>query len=231
MTLSDYDDDSEDDIIHSGEIELAQRDSSDERNEQTEPISVPTQPGRSHRYERRDRYEYVDLSVQAPKDISSKITTSNVIGDASSRTLRNRNANLATVPLNFTDATKVSAERSNWNEAIQRELDSLQKRGTFGEPVELPNGARSKGCKWVFTKKFHTDGTLDKYKARLVAQGFSQRQGNEIFAPVAHIAAIRIVLPLAVHKGLSLATVDVSNAYLYSDLKLTEPWLYLLLIL
>ena len=72
-------------------------------------------------------------------------------------------------------------------------------------------------CKWVFRTKFKADGPLDKYKARLVAEGFKQIPGVdffETFSPVVKVSTIRIVFTLAVSKGWNIQHIDVSNAFL-----------------
>ena len=66
--------------------------------------------------------------------------------------------------------------------------------------VELPNGRKPIGSKWVFKKKLNTTGKVEKYKARLVAKGYSQVEGidfGEIFSPIAKMTSIRFILSLA----------------------------------
>lgn len=72
-----------------------------------------------------------------------------------------------------------------WLEAALKEIQALVENGTF-ELVELPEGAKAIGSRWVFKVKRNADGSIERYKARLVAQGFSQRPGSdyhETFAP------------------------------------------------
>ena len=66
---------------------------------------------------------------------------------------------------------------SKWKDAIQVELDSLAKRKVFGPVVRTPEGVKPIGYRWVFVQKTNENGEVVRYKARLVAQGFSQRPG------------------------------------------------------
>ncbi|KAL0451458.1 UNVERIFIED_CONTAM: Retrovirus-related Pol polyprotein from transposon TNT 1-94 [Sesamum latifolium] len=76
-----------------------------------------------------------------------------------------------------------------WKEAMNEEMKSLHKNSTW-EIVDLPEGKKPVGCRWVFTIKYKADGTIERYKARLVAKGYTQTYGidyMETFAPVAKI--------------------------------------------
>jgi hypothetical protein len=75
------------------------------------------------------------------------------------------------------------------------------------------------GTKWVFKNKQGEDGEVVRNKARFVAQGYSRMEGldfREIFAPVAHLETIRILLAFAASKGFKLYQMDVKNAFLNS---------------
>lgn len=114
-------------------------------------------------------------------------------------------------------------ERQKWWEAALSEIQSLVENGTF-ELVELPRGAKAIGSRWVFKVKRNADGSIERYKARLVAQGFSQRPGSdyhETFAPTPRWAALRAVLVLAAFEDLYLESVDISSAFLNGTLKET----------
>lgn len=88
--------------------------------------------------------------------------------------------------------------------------------------VELPEGKQAVGLKWIFKSKYDADGVLLKRKARLVAKGYSQREGvdfDEVFAPVARMETIRILLALGAHKGWPIYQLDVKSAFLNGDLQ------------
>ncbi|GJY31074.1 ribonuclease H-like domain-containing protein [Tanacetum coccineum] len=80
---------------------------------------------------------------------------------------------------------------------------------------------------WLFKHKFHADGTLSRYKARLVTNGSSQQLGvdsDETFSPVVKPATIRTVLSLAVSRKWPIHQLDVKNSFLNGDLSETRSW-------
>jgi hypothetical protein len=90
------------------------------------------------------------------------------------------------------------------------------------EIVKLPPGKRAIGSRWFMKVKFNADGSLDRYKARMVAKGYSQRPGfdfKETFAPTVRYSTIRIILAIAALEDLELRSVDISHAYLNGDLE------------
>ncbi|KAL7278649.1 hypothetical protein ACG7TL_007650 [Trametes sanguinea] len=112
-------------------------------------------------------------------------------------------------------------ERDRWLRAAQDEIQSLVENRTF-ELVQLPPGRKAIGSRWVFRVKRNADGSIERYKGRLVAKGFSQRPGfdyNETFAPTPKWASIRAILALAALEDLELESVDISSAYLNGELK------------
>ncbi|GKA11611.1 putative ribonuclease H-like domain-containing protein [Tanacetum coccineum] len=109
----------------------------------------------------------------------------------------------------------------SWIEAMQEELlqFKLQEVWTL---VDLPNGKRAIGTKWVFRNKKDERGIVIKNKARLVAQGYTQEEGidyDEVFAPVARIEAIRLFLAYASFKDFVVYQMDVKSAFLYGKIK------------
>ena len=104
---------------------------------------------------------------------------------------------------------------------MKEELLSLQKNKTW-ELVHLPRGKKAVGCKWVFTVKQTPEGKVDRYKARLVARGYSQTYGidyDETFAPVAKIGTMRTLISCAANFGWPLHQLDVKNIFLHGDLQ------------
>ncbi|GJY12744.1 putative ribonuclease H-like domain-containing protein [Tanacetum coccineum] len=106
-------------------------------------------------------------------------------------------------------------------EAMQEKLlqFKLQEVWTL---VELPNGKRAIGTKWVFINKKDERGVMIKNKARLVAQGYTQEEGidyDEVFAPVARIEAIRLFLAYASFKDFVVYQMDVKSAFLYGKIE------------
>ena len=109
-----------------------------------------------------------------------------------------------------------------WEKAIEEELATLKAAGTW-EVVDAPEGVNIVGSKWVFRAKKDAAGNIVRYKARLVAQGFSQVPGVDYFdtfAPVARLASIRTVLAFAAAEDYETGQIDIKGAYLNG--KLTE---------
>ncbi|KAK1611308.1 hypothetical protein QYE76_034981 [Lolium multiflorum] len=105
--------------------------------------------------------------------------------------------------------------------AMQDEYDALLANHTWH--LVPPSSRRNIiDCKWVYRIKKNADGTIDRYKARLVAKVFKQRYGIEYedtFSPVVKAATIRLVLSISVSRGWSLRQLDVNNAFLHGVLK------------
>nr|GEU77911.1 zinc finger, CCHC-type [Tanacetum cinerariifolium] len=86
-------------------------------------------------------------------------------------------------------------------------------------PNEIPE--LRKGCKWIFKRNMKVDGTIDKFKARLVIQGFRQKEGIDYFdtyIPVVRITTIRLLLALAAIHNLVIYQMDVKTTFLNGDL-------------
>jgi len=113
-----------------------------------------------------------------------------------------------------------SPDADDWKEAVQSEMDSILSNGTW-ELTKRPYGCKPVGCKWIFKKKLKPDGTIDKYKSRLVAKGYTQKKGEDFFdtySPVARLTTIRALLSLAVSYGLIIHQMDVKTAFLNGEL-------------
>lgn len=108
-----------------------------------------------------------------------------------------------------------------WWEAIQDELRSQEENGTW-VLVDKPVGKNIVSSKMLFKKKFRADGSVERYKARLVARGFSQTRGldyDETFAPVVKFQSVRAVISSAAANGWTLQQMDVKTAFLQGVLK------------
>lgn len=107
-----------------------------------------------------------------------------------------------------------------WRNAASFEINALEESGTW--TVEhLPPGKHAIGCKWIFKIKFNADGTIERFKARLVALGNKQVEGIdyfETFAPVVKMTTVRTFLRLACGRGWDFHQMDVHNAFLHGDL-------------
>ena len=122
-------------------------------------------------------------------------------------------------PTSYKEA--ISKDKVKWQAAIDAELDSLEKNNVW-DLVPLPEGRKVIGCKWVFKTKVSPDGTIDRHKARLVAQGYSQKYGldyDETFCPVVRTESVRSVIALAAKKNLLLHQMDVTTAFLNGTLE------------
>ncbi|GJT39330.1 putative ribonuclease H-like domain-containing protein [Tanacetum coccineum] len=111
-------------------------------------------------------------------------------------------------------------EDGSWVEAMQEELLQFKLQQVW-VLVDLPNGAKVIGTKWVYRNKKDERGVVVRNKARLVAQGHRQEEGidyDEVFAPVARIEAIRLFLAFASFMGFIVYQMDVKSAFLYGTI-------------
>jgi hypothetical protein len=110
---------------------------------------------------------------------------------------------------------------ASWRGAMEEEMRSIHDNQTW-ELTTLPAGHRAIGLKWVFKVKKDPAGLIVKHKARLVAKGYAQRQGvdfDEVFAPVARLETVRLLLALAAHSGWQVHHMDVKSAFLNGELE------------
>ena len=113
-----------------------------------------------------------------------------------------------------------------WKEAMMEEYESIMKNDVW-EVVLRPDEKSEVTSKWIFKIKHATDGSIDKYKARFVARGFSQKEGvdyEETFAPVARYTSIRTIIALASTMGWRLHQMDVKTAFLNGEIEEAEVY-------
>jgi hypothetical protein len=170
------------------------------------PVSAPAtgRPKRATRTPTRDddpRYTISSYGRKRPEHAKSAHLT-----DADPRTYREA--------MSRPDAAE-------WEVACQAEMRSFEHMSVY-EVVPRPKGKNVVGSKWVFRIKRGPDGAILKYKARVVAQGFTQIEGvdyDETFAPVAKLASLHTILALAAELDLEIHQMDVKSAYLNGELK------------
>ena len=123
-------------------------------------------------------------------------------------------------PRNVKEA--VNSEDSDlWKKAMDEEMDSLDKNEAW-QLVQLPTGRKIVGRKWLFKKKLNVEGKVDKYKANLVAKGYSHIEGidfGEIFSLVAKLSFIRFLLSNVVAFDIEVEKMDAKTSFLHGDLE------------
>ncbi|CAM8965547.1 unnamed protein product [Rhodiola kirilowii] len=120
-----------------------------------------------------------------------------------------------------------------WEAAMNKEIQALEHNNTWSIAA-LPPHAHAIDCKWIFRIKYNSDGTIERYKARVVAKGYTQVEGidyHDTFAPVAKMTTVRCLLAIAATKQWPVFQLDVDNAFLHGDLQeevymLTPPGFY-----
>ena len=114
-----------------------------------------------------------------------------------------------------------AASQQCWKEAMMEEYESIMKNDVW-EVVSRPDGKSVVTSKWIFKIKHAADGSIDKYKARFVARGFSQKEGvdyEEKFASVARYTSIRMIIALASAMGWRLHQMDVKTTFLNGEIE------------
>jgi len=115
-------------------------------------------------------------------------------------------------PSSYEEATNQQV----WQDAMVEEHNSIMRNDVW-EIVSRLEGKSVLTSRWLYKVKHAVDGNVEKYKARFVARGFSQREGvdyEETFAPVARYSSIRVVISIASEMGWSIHQMDVKTAFL-----------------
>ena len=132
----------------------------------------------------------------------------------------NLNVELQSDPHWIPSTWQHAIKHERWRKAMSREFNSTNENHTW-DLVEATRKMNIVGCRWVFTIKYNPDGSIDRYKARIVAKGFHQQPGidfNDTFSPVIKSTTIRLVLGLAVSSDWPIRQIDVNTAFLQGHL-------------
>ena len=123
-------------------------------------------------------------------------------------------------PETFSQAMS-SKESNSWYNAMKEEMNSMASNRLW-DLVELPDGIKAIGCKWVFKTKKDSLGNIKRHKARLVAKEFNQREGidyTETFSHVFKKDSLRIIMTLVTYFDFDLHQMDVKTAFLNDNLE------------
>ena len=187
---------------------------------QPQPTSPPRRPTRTRKVPIRDddeRYSRSSYQRSKPKQLgaSEEVGVSEEVGDL--------HANLTSVyddPYTYKEAMS-SPDAPEWQAACIEELRALEHMKVY-EVVDRPKDRKVVASKWVFRTKRNSEGEITRYKARVVAKGYTQVEGldyDETFAPVVKYPTIRALLALAAALNLEMRQLDVKTAFLHGDLK------------
>jgi hypothetical protein len=113
-----------------------------------------------------------------------------------------------------------SAYSFKWLDAMEDEMRSMSVNKVW-DLEEIPKGAKTVGCKWVYKTKCDSNGNIERFKARLIAKGFTQREDidyTKTFSSVSCNDSLRIIMALVMHYDLKLHQMDVKTTFLNGDL-------------
>ena len=99
---------------------------------------------------------------------------------------------------------------------MNEEMQALDKNETWDLVPTSPQ-RKAIGCKWIYKVKYNADGSVNRYKARLVEKGYAQTHGvdyKETFAPMAKMTIVRTVIALVAAKGWNLHQMNIKNAFI-----------------
>ena len=115
----------------------------------------------------------------------------------------------------------ISLDAPSWKETINSEIESIMHNHTW-EIVDFPLSAKTIGCKWIFKRKLKPHGSIEKYKACLVAKGFKQKKSVDYFDTFTHltrISSIRVLIALALVHNLVIHQMDIKTTFLNGELE------------
>ncbi|CAN6675180.1 hypothetical protein TRVA0_106S00122 [Trichomonascus vanleenenianus] len=168
--------------------------------------------------------QFCRISQHVTNKSSSKANiwsrNSSKVAKASNEQLRLRPGDVK-IPDGYAGVQK-SQYKIFWEQAMKSELDSLEDTKTWEEASEAEyRGKNLIKTRWVFTVKTGPDGTITRFKARVVAQGFSQVEGIdyfETFSPTLSFEALRVMLAIGCMSSMIIHQIDIKTAFLNSDI-------------
>ena len=178
------------------------------------PLVLPPQPEDPQVLVRRSGREHVP-----PGKYQDFVMNCSTLPEKDSHPKQNRSTPMMVEPDTFREAI-ARDDSDQWKRAMEAEFGSLVENRTW-ELTDLPKGRKALRCKWVYKLKTNSDGSVERYKARLVIKGYSQIKGvdyNETFSPVVRYATIRYLMSLAAKLDLKVHQMDAVTAFLQGDL-------------
>ncbi|MBW0538627.1 hypothetical protein O181_078342 [Austropuccinia psidii MF-1] len=157
---------------------------------------------------------------KAPRDITSKIDSSNIINEKRQRFAKAAALFNTNTPKTYLEAIS-SSFSEDWKRAIDDKIASIEENQVW-LPVPIPNGANLLGSTWVFRLKENESGTIIRHKARLCVQGFSQIEGvyyNDTYTPTERLASLRFLLSYCANYNHELQQMDVRTTFLHGVTK------------
>lgn len=188
-------------------------------------IQVPQPNPDDNNYDNEEEEEEFHDTVDFPnEEVQVPIQARPVRATAGQPPIRFRDYELYSVssycePKSYAEVLR-SPEKEEWLNAMNEEIQSLNQNQAW-ELVDLPESRKTVGSKWVFKRKHDQDGKIIEYKARLVAQGFSQKYGedyDEVFAPVTRSSTFRLLLSVSGKRKLKIKQFDIKTAFLNGEL-------------
>ncbi|KAJ9555288.1 hypothetical protein OSB04_009902 [Centaurea solstitialis] len=126
----------------------------------------------------------------------------------------------------YSDADPLSFEEAyqdqKWKDAMDKEIEAIMKNNNTWVLVDLPKNHKPIGVKWIYKTKLNERGKVDRYKARLVVKGYTQKYGidyQKVFAPVIRLETVRLVLALAAQHNWKVHQMDVKAVFLNGNLE------------
>jgi hypothetical protein len=195
-----------------------------------EPISPQASPGSPPDLHQDTLIDEFDENLDADHDDAPLRlrTLSDVIGPAATPSYAMWNLNVGTgddqlMMISAKEPASVAqaAQELSWRRAMEEELRAIEENGSW-TLTDLPPGRKAIGLKWVFKVKKDELRAVVRHKARLVVKGYAQCQGidfEEVYAPIARMEVVRLLLALAAEEGWQVHRMDVKAAFLNGDLQ------------